>query len=344
MMARRVGFARWRSEFASGGNRYDDELATGLRALGLNLREYEVTGPWPLPEQHDRQRLNELLTAEQDWLIDNIVGSAAPEALSTVTGAGGRVTMLIHYFPADEESLTTSERERLWATEAEAITVATTIVANSAWTAGEVARRYGRHDAIVAVPGVEPAPHSPGSSLGGHPPVLLWLARVTPTKDPLTFVDALISLQRLRWTARLVGPDRVDEDLSRQVRNRIEKAGLAGRVEVAGERCGKPLESFWDDTDLLVHTARVEPYGMVVSEALAHGIPSIVGSGTGAVEAQGVGAEFRPGDADALANALRAWLTDPQLRQRWRTEAASLRLRQPTWQNTAHIVASALPR
>src|SRR5699024_4359612 len=42
MQRQRVGFARWRSDVASGGNRYDDELAAGLRALGLDLCEYAV--------------------------------------------------------------------------------------------------------------------------------------------------------------------------------------------------------------------------------------------------------------------------------------------------------------
>ena len=342
--ARRVGFARWRSQVASGGNRYDDELATGLRALGLDLREYEVTGPWPLPEPGDRRRLTELLTTEQDWLIDNIVGSSAPEAIRAATSAGRRVTMLMHYFPADERNLTTSERERLSVSEAEAVTAATSIVVNSVWTAQEVFTRYGRRDAIVAVPGVEPAPLAPGSSPGGHPPMLLWLARLTPTKDPLTFVDALGRLQHLRWSARIVGPDSVDEALSRQVRKRIAEAGLTDRVQVTGARGDKPLESIWAETDLLVHTARVEPYGMVVSEALARGIPSIVARGTGAVEAQGVGAEFPPGDADALADALGRWLMDPLLRQRWRAEAARLRPLLPTWQDTTAIVASMLRR
>ena len=40
---------------------------------------------------------------------------------------------------------------------------------------------------------------------------------------------------------------------------------------------------------------------MVVTEALARGIPSVVTAGTGAVEAQRVGATFPPGDASALA-------------------------------------------
>lgn len=339
--ARRVGFARWRSDLPSGGNRYDDELVTGLRGLGLDLRDYEVTGPWPLPARRDRERLASLLTAERDWLVDNIVGSAAPGAIRAAAGAGARVTLLMHYFPSDDPGLSAPERERLAATEAEAVSAARRIVVPSAWAAGEVFGRYGRDDAIVAVPGVDPAPLAAGSSPGGDP-VLLWLARLTPTKDPLTFVEALSRLRDLRWTARLVGPDTVDDELSRQVKRRIAEAGLTGRVEVAGPRDGAALESVWAGTDLLVHTSRAETYGMVVSEALARGIPSIVPSGTGAVEAQGVGAVFPAGDTDRLADALRSWLTDPPLRNRWRAEAASLSVHRPTWQDTAGIVASAL--
>ena len=62
-----------------------------------------------------------------------------------------------------------------------------------------------------------------------------------------------------------------------------------------------------------------------------------------AVEAQGVGESFPPGDADALSAVLHGWLSDPELRQRWRDEAEKLRLQLPTWADTARIVAAALP-
>lgn len=342
MQRRRVGFARWRSDVASGGNRYDDELAAGLRALGLDLCEYAVPGSWPAPEHQDRQQFTALLSTEPSWLINNILGSAAPDAIRATVTAGHQVTMLIHYFPADDPTLSSSERERLAAAEAEAIAAANTIVVTSAWAAGEVASRYGRADAVVAVPGVEPAEVALGSLGRGQPPLLLWLARLTRTKDPLTFVEALTRLQDLDWTAQLVGPDTLDESLTRELRAHIAETGLTGRVEVLGSREGDSLESVWANTDLLVHTARAENYGMVVTEALARGIPSIVPSGTGAVEAQGVGATFPPGDATALAGVLREWLTDPQLRDSWRTEAAEVRAHLPTWRTTAEIVWSAI--
>ena len=173
--------------------------------------------------------------------------------------------------------------------------------------------------------------------------MLMWLGRLTPTKDPLTFVDALSRLVDLDWTARLVGPDTVDADLSRTVRARIAAAGLADRVQVLGLRQGAELEQLWAASDLLVHTSRSETYGMVVGEALTRGIASIVASGTGAVEAQqGVGATFPPGDADALTAALRGWLGDPQLRERWR--AAAKQRDVPDWAAATQVVAMALGR
>lgn len=172
--------------------------------------------------------------------------------------------------------------------------------------------------------------------------MLLWLARLTQGKDPLTVIEALARLQDLDWTARLVGPDTPDEALSRQVRDRIAQAGLTGRVEVAGPLHGADLDAVWDATDLLVHTSRAETYGMVVAEALGRGIPSVVASGTGAVEAQGAGETFPPGDVGALAGALRVWLADERLRERWRRVAGEERSRLTTWPETAQAVAAAL--
>ena len=54
--------------------------------------------------------------------------------------------------------------------------------------------------------------------------------------------------------------------------------------------CPGPLEGAalarqWARTDLLLLPSTTETYGMVVTEALAHGVPAVVAAGTGAVEA-----------------------------------------------------------
>ena len=335
-----ISFARWRSPVASGGNRYDDEIVGALGGLGLEVRERFVDGPWPVPGPEDCADLAELLQTERVWLIDNILAAAAPEAISEVTRQGIRVTVLVHYFPSDDPAHTAAERSRLAASERRAILAASSVVATSVWTADELARRYGRADVVVAVPGVELAPLAAGS--GDHPH-LLWLGRVTATKDPLTCVEALLRVRDLAWSAQLVGPDDLDPELSAAVRRRIADVGMSDRISLTGPQHGEPLEQIWDRTDLLVHTARSEPYGMVVTEALARGIPAIVPQDTGAAEAQqGAGAQVPAGDPGALAGALEDWLLHPTTRTAWSTAARYRRDRLPTWADTAEIIAGVL--
>ncbi len=113
---------------------------------------------------------------------------------------------------------------------------------------------------------------------------------------------------------------------------------------------GPALEREWSRTDLLVLASRVETFGLVVTEAFAHGIPALVGAGTGAVEAlvgdaltPPPGAAADPSDPDALAAAVRAFLADPQLRGHWRQHALARREHLRPWSETAREVLAALP-
>ena len=90
---------------------------------------------------------------------------------------------------------------------------------------------------------------------------------------------------------------------------------------------------------------------MVVAEALARGVPAVVGRGTGAVEALAgstptaselAGALVPPGESGALATVLRDWLTDADQRTRWRAAARHRRTELPTWLDTARVVTSAI--
>ncbi len=113
MLRRRVGFARWTSAVPSGGNRYDDEVVAGLRGLGIDVAECVVPGSWPRVGAAEGRRLAELLLADQNWLVGNILAAGAPEAIRAVHAAGRRVTVLVHYFPADEIGWSPTERDRL---------------------------------------------------------------------------------------------------------------------------------------------------------------------------------------------------------------------------------------
>ncbi|HZD97111.1 MAG TPA: glycosyltransferase, partial [Micromonosporaceae bacterium] len=85
---------------------------------------------------------------------------------------------------------------------------------------------------------------------------------------------------------------------------------------------------------------------MVVIEALARGLPVIATAVGGLPEALGHGADGQrpgllvpPGDAGALAAALRDWLSDADLRDRLRRRALDRRSALTGWSTTARRVS-----
>ena len=101
--------------------------------------------------------------------------------------------------------------------------------------------------------------------------------------------------------------------------------------------------------DLVVAPSRTETYGMVVTEALARGIPVVGAEVGGLPEALGRTADGRlpgilvpPGDPAPLADALRRWLTDAGLRDDLRRAARERRTTLPGWDVTAERLSGVL--
>src|SRR5208282_2241347 len=89
-----------------------------------------------------------------------------------------------------------------------------------------------------------------------------------------------------------------------------------------------------------------EGYGMAFAEAMAHGLP-IAGSGGGAVACTvpaEAGFVSAPGDAGAIAGALRCLLSDAGLRRAKAEAAWQHGQKLPAWPETAAIIARALER
>jgi glycosyltransferase involved in cell wall biosynthesis len=100
---------------------------------------------------------------------------------------------------------------------------------------------------------------------------------------------------------------------------------------------------------VLVLASHAETYGMVVTEALARGLPVVAAEVGGVTEALGHGEDgtrpgllVAPGDPAALGGALRAWLGDAELRERLRRAARERRATLREWPTTAAVVAGVL--
>jgi glycosyltransferase involved in cell wall biosynthesis len=88
---------------------------------------------------------------------------------------------------------------------------------------------------------------------------------------------------------------------------------------------------------------------MVVTEALARGLPVIATEVGGLTEALGQGADgirpgllVPPGDPAQLGAALRAWLRDAELRERLRRAARERRESLSRWSTTTSVIARVL--
>ena len=359
-----LGFVTWDRDTPTGGTVYDQNLVTELRALGIAVRLHQLAGPWPETDASTQANLAQSLRAQPACLVDGILAGASPEVVAAAVESGHAVTLVVHLPISDELGLDPARRERYAALEGQAVRAASGVVCPSHWCAAELRQRYGRSDLGVAIPGVTPAPAAPGSQHSGGAPRLLTLASLTPTKDQLTLVRAFARLTDLAWSADLVGFDVADPGYAARVRHEVAEAGLKDRISVTGALTGSALDQRWDAADLLVLPSRVETFGLVVTEALARGIPAIVSAGTGAVEAlqQGAtlptdampgtarptdampGTAVPPGDPTALAAVLRRWLTEPTLRRAWQQSALARRGNLPGWQRTAEAVLSYLER
>ncbi|MGN9768747.1 glycosyltransferase family 4 protein [Micromonospora sp. SD12] len=321
----------------SGGNGYDRRLCRGLAAAGWTVREHAVPGDWPHPDRAARAGLAEVLAALPDAspvLLDGLVASCVPEVL-TPHARRLRVVVLVH-LPLEHDA------------EAAALAAAVAVVTTSEWTRRRLLDRYALPpDRVhVARPGVDPAPPAPGSPAGGN---LLCVAALTPHKGHDVLVEALSTVADLPWSCVCVGPLTRDPGFVAALRRRVGGRGLADRVRLVGPRTGAALDAAYAAADLLVLPSRRETYGMVVTEALARGVPVLATAAGGLPEALGrapggaaPGLLVPPDDPTALAGALRRWLGEPALRRALRRAARARRQTLDDWAVPATVAGAVL--
>lgn len=334
----------------SGGNTYDREVCRWLAADGWRVEEIPVPGGWPRPDAAARAALDRALAHVPDGavvLVDGLVGCGVPSVV-VPHAVRLRIVLLVHMPLADDTSLASDVAIDLDAREWETLGAADAVIATSPSAAARLVNHHGLTcDRVhVAAPGTDMAPLAHGTDGVSH---VVCVAALTHGKGQDVLVDALAGVPELRCD--LVGPLRRDPDYVAKVRARIERHGLGDRVRLTGPRTGAALARAYADADLFVLPSRHETYGMVVTEALARALP-VVATTAGALpdtlghapDGTVPGLLVPPGDPDALADALRLWHRDAELRQRLRTAARQRRDTLRGWSQTARAVAGVLAR
>src|SRR5206468_4964505 len=128
----------------------------------------------------------------------------------------------------------------------------------------------------------------------------------------------------------------------RRVRDEIRKAGLAGRVTLAGETASRVrLRRCYTAADVFVLPTEYEGYGMAVAEAIGSGLP-VISTPTGAIPqlvGRDAGILVPRGNVNALANALRRVLGDQGVLAELRAGAMRRRNSLQTWAQTVRQFA-----
>jgi glycosyltransferase involved in cell wall biosynthesis len=332
----------------SGGNTYDRRVCRGLAELGWAVHEHAVPGAWPRGSEAGHAALARAVRRIPDGavvLLDGLIASTAPEAL-VPQARRLRQVVLVHmplgHRPPDDEAGAIRARER------DVLAAAAAVVTTSAWTRRRLGELYALPADRVHVtePGVDAARLAPGTAAGDS---LLCVAALTPHKGHDVLLDGLAIVTSLSWRLECVGSLVRDRAFADGVRRRARNSGLGNRVRFTGPRTGAELDRAYAAADLLLLASQAETYGMVVTEALARGLPVLATDVGGVTEALGHGKDgTRPGllvppsDAAAVGAALRTWLSDAELRARLRRAARERRASLRRWPATTSVLAGVL--
>ena len=172
------------------------------------------------------------------------------------------------------------------------------------------------------------------------------VATVTPRKGHLLLIEALATLADLDWELLCIGSLERDPVEAAALRAAIAHHGLGSRVTLAGEWPPERLAEAYQAADAFVLPSFLEGYGMAFAEALAHGLP-IVATRGGAIPdtvPESAGLLVPPGDAAALATALRRLLTAAALRRDLAAGAARAGAMLPDWDETVRRWGEAFDR
>lgn len=106
---------------------------------------------------------------------------------------------------------------------------------------------------------------------------VLFLSRVHPKKGLVNLVSAWSQIQPTDWRLRIAGPD--EGGHLAEVITLAGELGVAASLDYVGEVDGADKSALYNSADVFVLPTFSENFGVVVAEALAHGVPVITTKG-----------------------------------------------------------------
>lgn len=329
----------------TGGYRYDRMVMERLGEFGIGVIHVPLSGLYPAPDPATRQATAQLIrkTEVDLWLVDGLAfGAFGPLELAAF---GKPVIALVHHALCDETGLDGPTAAALLASEKLALAATQAVIVTSEATSARIIHLFGLEaDHVhVAVPGVT-------ASLvqqGPEPETLrlLSVGSVSPRKGYDLLVAALAPLKDRPWHLTIAG--RLDDQATTYLlRQQIIDHGLDDQITLSGALEDAELAKAWAAHDALLFPSRYEGYGMVLTEALAHGLAVLCSDQVPAAQGLPAPAVTRLGveDRQGWTRQIGAWLDRPELISTAKQSARHLAGSLPQWRDTAVRIAHIIHR
>lgn len=328
----------------TGGYLYDRRIMALLPARGIEVEWLPLSANFPFPTQADLAAARRAFGAAPgaDVIVaDGLAWGACPAEFAAAAKAP--VIALCHHPLGLEAGLSAAQSAYFLNNEREILAASAHVIVTSAATAVTLVKDFAVPPGklTVAEPGVDPAPRARGGTGAPH---IIAVGSVVPRKGQDILVEALAHNLAREWRCTIVGGlDRAPE-FAAGVRARIDLLGLNERIALVGEVDEAALDAIYATADIFVSASHYEGYGMVLTEALARGLPIVTTTGGASASTAPDCAALKvpPGDSRALGAAIARLLDGPALRRELADAAWALADALPRWEDTADRFAAAI--
>lgn len=333
----------------TGGYGYTRCIVQSLRDSGYAVDLKGLEGAFPETDALAQRAMDDALDALADdtvVIVDGLALCGLPPLADRHTERL-RILALDHHPLADETGLTQAQQAHFLQSEKAALARVEGVIVTSEFTA----RRLQDFDVEpsrieVVTPGVD----RPALAAAEQHPVadrpfqILCVATLAPRKGQDVLIDALARCQDYDWHCTLAGSNDRHPDYVASLQAQIDQLHLNDRIELCGELEEQGLADAYRNADLFVLPSWYEGYGMVITEALAYGLPVVTTTG-GALAYTGsdqAAIKVQPGDAGALGAALIQLFSSPERLHQLVAGATRAREELQSWTDAGERFARAI--
>lgn len=187
------------------------------------------------------------------------------------------------------------------------------VIAVSRWMVPEIRQKYASRQ-IHFIPNGIALPEQVHTPAWNQPLRALFVGRIDPEKGLHLAIEALARLQAAGQQLTLTVAGRGDVAYTERCRQQVHTLGLQDAVRFIGWQTDT-ASLYRSHQLLLMPTTMREPFGMVIVEAMMHGLTVYAPAAYGPAEILRdgeTGRLFRPGDSASLADTLEQDLQQPQ--------------------------------